>query len=105
MQVEYVLVSSLAVLLDDADSVSFRSVFDGDGDSFDDSVKVSDEFLWIFENDLIMFLRYDQRVPFIERSYVKESHHVFVFVNETGRRLFSRYLAECAWDIAQVSHR
>ena len=59
MQVEYVLVSSLAVLLDYADSVSFRNLFDGDGDSFDDSVKVSDEFLWNFENGLIMFLRYN----------------------------------------------
>ena len=68
MQVEYVLVSSLAVLLDDADSVSFRSLFDGDGDSFDDSVELSEEFLWNLKNGFVMFLRYNESVPFTERS-------------------------------------
>ena len=105
VQVKYVLVSCLPVLLDYADSVSFCSLFDGYGDLFDDSVKVGDEFLWNFENGLVMFLRYNQRMPFIEGSYVQESHCLFVFVYKTGKRFFLRYLTECAWAFVQGTHR
>jgi hypothetical protein len=41
-----------------------------------------------------MFLRYNKSVSLVEGSYVEESQHVFVFVNVTGRRLLSGYLAK-----------
>ena len=87
VQVKYLLTSSLSVLLNYADSVSFCSLLDGEGDSFDNSMEIGNLFLWNFVNGYVMFLRYNESVSFIEGSYVKESHHIFVFVNATGRRL------------------
>ena len=96
VQVKYLLASGFSVLLDYADSVSFCSLLDGEGGSFDNSMEVGNLFLWNFVNGFVVFLRYHESVPFIEGSYVKESHHIFVFVNATGRDLFSGYLAKDA---------
>jgi hypothetical protein len=55
---------------------------------------MGNKFLWNFENGYVMFLRYNKSVSLAEGSCVEESQHVFVFVNETGRRLFTGYLAK-----------
>jgi hypothetical protein len=57
-------------------------------------MEMGHKFLWSFENGYVMFLRYNKSVSLVEGSYVEESQHVFVFVNETGRRLFTGYLAK-----------
>jgi len=94
VQVKYFLTSSLSILLDYADSISFCSLLNGKGDSFDNSIEMGNEFLWNLKNSLVMFLRYNKSMSFTEGSYVKESHHIIVFVNQTGKGLFSSYLAK-----------
>ena len=96
MQVEYFLTSGFSVLLDYADSVCFGSLLNGEGDSFDDSVEMGNEFLWNLEDSRVMLLRDYEGMSFAEGSYVKKSHHTLVFVNQSGRGLFSGYLAKDA---------
>jgi hypothetical protein len=96
VQVEYFLTGGFSVLLDFADAVSFCSFFDCYGDSLGDSVEVCDEFLWNVENSYVVRFKYNQRVSLIERSYVKESQCLFVFVNKVGWHLLLGYSAKYA---------
>jgi hypothetical protein len=105
VKVNYFLVGGFSVLLEYADAVSGCSLLYGYGDSFDNLVKMAEEFVWNFEYGLIMLVWDDEGVTFVEGSRVQEGDYFFVFVNEAGWGLFLSDFAKYARVMVRVGHR
>jgi len=63
MKVEYVLACCFAVLLNNADAVSFGGFFDGCRNLFGDSVNLAELVHWGIKDVNVMSLWYNKCVP------------------------------------------